>query len=65
VHKSQGQTLERVKIDLSYTFAEGEERDDPASPYDRTDEVPGQAYTAISRAVSLEGLQLEHFTRGA
>ncbi|WVN90430.1 uncharacterized protein L203_105666 [Cryptococcus depauperatus CBS 7841] len=44
IHKSQGQTIERVRIDLEKTFAEG------------------QAYVAISRAVSLEGLEIHNFS---
>ncbi|KAK8861367.1 hypothetical protein IAR55_002186 [Kwoniella newhampshirensis] len=44
IHKSQGQTLERVKIDLTKIFVEG------------------QTYVAISRAVSLENLELKNFT---
>ncbi|KAJ2919332.1 hypothetical protein MD484_g1111, partial [Candolleomyces efflorescens] len=43
VHKSQGQTLERVKVDLKRTFEKG------------------QAYVAISRATTLEHLQILHF----
>ncbi|WWD16729.1 hypothetical protein CI109_101160 [Kwoniella shandongensis] len=44
IHKSQGQTIERVKIDLNKIFVEG------------------QTYVAISRAVSLENLELKNFT---
>jgi len=43
VHKSQGQTLEKVKVDLRRTFESG------------------QAYVALSRATSLEGLQVLNF----
>ncbi|KAF5377180.1 hypothetical protein D9615_006334 [Tricholomella constricta] len=43
VHKSQGQTLERVKVDLRRTFEKG------------------QAYVALSRATSLEQLQVLNF----
>ncbi|WWC65515.1 uncharacterized protein I303_108133 [Kwoniella dejecticola CBS 10117] len=44
IHKSQGQTLERVKIDLNNIFVEG------------------QTYVAISRAVSLDTLQIMNFS---
>lgn len=45
IHKSQGQTLPRVKVDLKRVFEKG------------------QAYVALSRAVSREGLQVVNFDR--
>ena len=46
IHKAQGQTLERVRVDLSNVFEKG------------------QAYVALSRAVSREGLQVKNFMPG-
>lgn len=45
IHKSQGQTLQPVKVDLRRVFENG------------------QAYVALSRAVSREGLQVVNFDR--
>jgi ATP-dependent DNA helicase PIF1 len=45
IHKAQGQTLERVKVDLTRIFEKG------------------QAYVALSRATSQQGLQVLKFDK--
>lgn len=47
IHKAQGQTLERVKVDLKKVFENG------------------QAYVALSRATTKEGLQVSNFNKKA
>lgn len=67
IHKSQGQTLERVKVDLGKVFEKG-----TVLLFDcwlveilfslNAHIFPGQAYVALSRATSLEGLQVLNFS---
>lgn len=43
IHKAQGQTIQRLKVDLKRTFE------------------AGQVYVALSRAVSMDNLQVLNF----
>jgi ATP-dependent DNA helicase PIF1 len=59
IHKSQGQTLERVKVDLGRVFEKG--RFTFEFFHLHTHQFLGQAYVALSRATSLDGLQVLNF----
>jgi ATP-dependent DNA helicase PIF1 len=61
IHKSQGQTLERVKVDLAHVFVEGTSFTRSIHAATQRKFVPGQAYVALSRATSLEQLQVLNF----
>lgn len=62
IHKSQGQTIQRVRIDLGRVFEKGTEL---SSLGDRfllmLIASIGQSYVALSRAASLDGLQVVRF----
>ena len=58
IHKSQGQTLDRVRVDLGKVFEKGT----LVFVMQRILMCPlGQAYVALSRATSLDGLQVLNF----
>lgn len=67
IHKAQGQTIQRVKVDLSKVFEKG--RGYYKAPFSECENVaadvspyhPGQSYVALSRAASMEGLQVVGF----
>ena len=61
IHKSQGQTLERVKVDLGKVFEKGLRRGNLFVHRILLIFSKGQAYVALSRATSLEGLQVLNF----
>jgi len=63
IHKSQGQTLERVKVDLGKVFEKGvcPKYHSPSNHELMIFSSSGQAYVALSRATSLEGLQVLNF----
>lgn len=60
IHKSQGQTLERVKVDLVRIFEKGMLIHKSGFCSVLTWRL-GQAYVALSRATSLDGLQVLGF----
>ena len=57
LNPAQGQTLERVKVDVGRTFAPGKL---PTAQAGQADQI-GQTYVAISRVTSLDGLELRNF----
>lgn len=63
IHKSQGQTLERVRVDLNRTFEKGQGASYPL--YFDASSVLSQrtslAYVALSRATRMETLQVVNF----
>lgn len=65
IHKSQGQTLDRVKVDLSRVFEKGTWGClfflFLCGAVLKLGSHVGQAYVALSRATSLEGLQVLNF----
>jgi ATP-dependent exoDNAse (exonuclease V) alpha subunit len=61
IHKSQGQTLDRVKVDLGKVFEKGECNKQTIYHCYLKLLSPGQAYVALSRATTLEGLQVLNF----
>lgn len=62
IHKSQGQTLTRVKVDLAHTFEKGQGLFSHFYPSSsRGVEAVNLAYVAISRATCMEGLEIESF----
>ena len=65
IHKSQGQTLKRVKINLANVFesGQGQLRSLSLSIGRLITDYNTSAYVAISRATSMEGLELHNFTR--
>lgn len=60
IHKSQGQTIQRVKVDLGKVFEKGE-IDWCAVSESNAEWDTGQSYVALSRAASLDGLQVLRF----
>jgi ATP-dependent DNA helicase PIF1 len=68
IHKAQGQTLERVRVDLGGVFANGTSSCIPSLAADRRYNHPrsafvftGHAYVALSRATSMACLQVLNF----
>ena len=61
IHKSQGQTLDRVKVDLGRVFEKGTLHCYIFVMWLTRPGKTGQAYVALSRATSLAGLQVLGF----
>lgn len=64
MHKSQGQTIERVKVDLGGVFEKGQGSSGlvPICLVFVPDTQTQQAYVALSRATSLETLEVLNFS---
>lgn len=64
VHKSQGQTFERLKVDLKRAFEKGQGASISMSLSHTFLRLrPSLAYVALSRVKSMDGLQLLNFDR--
>jgi ATP-dependent DNA helicase PIF1 len=64
IHKSQGQTIHRVKVDLGKVFEKGKCSFTVALSGDGLTVClawTGQSYVALSRASSMDGLQVLRF----
>lgn len=62
IHKSQGQTLERVRVDLERIFEKGQGECMPLTPsFCRMGSHQMKAYVALSRATSMDTLEVRNF----
>lgn len=61
IHKSQGQTLSRVKVDLGRIFEKGQGDLLVSNTTIAHDVHADSAYVAISRATGMEGLEIVNF----
>lgn len=62
MHKSQGQTIERVRVDLGGVFEKGQGSSVLVPIYLIFIPETQQAYVALSRATSLETLEVVNFS---